>query len=203
MVDPMLEPRRLTDSEKQFVCSMLTLDSGAWATIGVSHLKSFRSGTDFEGSNDSNGIVIQQSSSDQDRECAPQSEELLRLVESCKTHFWSDGAESWFQRLSEANFINAPELKGIAKRLQAWFSTRAKIVELANSMGKKSLASKMKNMATMSASEIAAVKMEIAKYRSRWFVGGYRKQAVRIRSLQPEVYALDPDWFDELIVNRP
>lgn len=199
----MLEPRRLTDSEKQFVCSMLTLDSGAWATIGVSHLKSFRSGTDFEGSNDSNGIVIQQSSSDQDRECAPQSEELLRLVESCRTHFWSDGAESWFQRLSEANFINAPELKGIAKRLQAWFSTRAKIVELANSMGKKSLASKMKNMATMSASEIAAVKMEIAKYRSRWFIGGYRKQAVRIRSLQPEVYALDPDWFDELIVNRP
>jgi len=199
----MLEPKRLTDSEKQFVCSMLTLDSGAWATIGVSHLKSFRSGTDLEGSNDSIGIVIQQSSSDQDRACAPQSEELLRLIESCKTHFWSDDAESWFQRLSEANFINAPELKGIAKRLQAWFSTRAKIVELANSMGKKSLASKMKNMATMSASEIAAVKMEIAKYRSRWFVGGYRKQAVRIRSLQPEVYALDAEWFDELIANRP
>ena len=199
----MLEPRQLTDSQKQFVRSMLTLDSGSWATVGVSYLESFRSGSNVAVSKDSPRIAIQPGASDRDSDSVPQSEELVRLIESCKTHFWSDDAEPWFQRLSEANFRNAPELKGSAKRLQTWFSSRAKIVELANTMGQQSLASKIKTMATMSASELAAVKTEIAKQRPRWFLGGYRKQASRIKSLQPEVYALDPAWFDDLIANRP
>jgi hypothetical protein len=101
-------------------------------------------------------------------------------------------------KLQEANFEKFPELKPAAQRIHRWYRVRPELLQLVDKMGNDSLAGKLQLMATMSAREIAILKANISHQRPRWFGPNYRKQAKRIKREFPEVYGLDPTWFDEL-----
>lgn len=101
-------------------------------------------------------------------------------------------------KLREASVEKYPELKAAADRIQRWYHVRPELQELAKKMGKDSLAGKLQLMATMSAREIAILKAKITQQSRIWFGPNYRKQAMRIKRQHPKIYALDPEWFDEL-----
>jgi hypothetical protein len=101
-------------------------------------------------------------------------------------------------KLQAVDIEKFPELQSAAQRILRWYQVRRELLELVQKMGKDSLAGKLQLMATMSAREIAFLKMSIFQQEPRWFGPNYRKQARRIKGQYPQVYALDPDWFDEL-----
>lgn len=182
----MAEPKRLDDRQEQFLRTMLTLEPEQWATEALGELASFRQSSEPE-------ATKQAPQQDQ-----MQAHEFLQLLDSCKKNFWQDHSEESMSKLREANIGNHPELKAAADRILRWYRARPELLELAKKMGKDSLAGKLQLMATMTAREIAILKAKISQQSPKWFGPNYRKEAKRVKRLHPEIYALDPEWFDEL-----
>jgi len=182
----MAEPKRLDDRQEQFLRTMLTLEPEQWATVGLGELGSFRQRSEPE------------ATKQVPRQDQMQAHEFLQLLDSCKKNFWQDHSEESMTKLREASVEKYPELKAAADRIQRWYHVRPELQELAKKMGKDSLAGKLQLMATMSAREIAILKAKITQQSRIWFGPNYRKQAMRIKRQHPEIYALDPEWFDEL-----
>jgi hypothetical protein len=186
MREQMAEPHRLDDRQQQFLRTMLTLEPNQWATEGLAQLGAFRHATE--------PISEKQAEPPSQR----QAQEILELLDSCKKVFWQDLSDSCMTKLQAVDIEKFPELQSAAQRILRWYQVRRELLELVQKMGKDSLAGKLQLMATMSAREIAFLKMSIFQQEPRWFGPNYRKQARRIKRQYPQVYALDPDWFDEL-----
>jgi hypothetical protein len=182
----MADPQRLDDRQEMFLRAMLRLEPSQWATEGICQLESFR-----KTSGPSAARPVEPPSQ-------TEIEEILQLLELCKKNFWHDSSEPWVIKLQEANFEKFPELKPAAQRIHRWYRVRPELLQLVDKMGNDSLAGKLQLMATMSAREMAILKANISHQRPRWFGPNYRKQAKRIKREFPEVYGLDPKWFDEL-----
>jgi len=182
----MAEPRRLDERQEQFLRSMLRLEPSQWASDGLGQLESFRHTPE--------SITAKHAEPPSHKEA----QEILQLLDTCKKNFWQDRSESWMTKLQAVNFDRFPELQAAAQRIHRWYLVRSELIELAKKMGKDSLAGKLQLMATMSAREIAFLKASISQEEFKWFGPNYRKQSRRIKREYPQVYALDPDWFDEL-----
>lgn len=180
----------LTDDQQQYLRSMLALDPNQWGSAGLRQRDAFLhpSGPHPLASNT--------------LEPAIESQALVELIDACLKEFWSPDMPALMERLKLTTFRKAPELQAIAQRLQRWYAVRDQLQGLVAKMGINSLASNLREMATMSARELANAKSNVTRRQREWLGGGYRRQAKRIKAQHPDIYALDPEWFDELIAFR-
>jgi hypothetical protein len=192
-------PSPLAEPEKQYLRSMLMLDPDQWASAGLSQRRVFLRQADPD-SRQTEPTKVANSLSG--TEPAAVSQELIALLSACVHSFWSEDSERLLHRLKNTSFQNAPELKAVAERLQAWHPVRDQIQELASKMGDKSLGSMLRDMATMSARGIAEFKNHVDYQRRRWFGTSFRSQAQLIKDRYPSVYALDSAWFEQWIGSK-
>lgn len=192
-------PNPLTEPEKQYLRSMLMLDPDQWASAGLSQRRVFLRQADSDSRQTDTPKLA---NSLPGTEPAAESQELIALISACVHSFWSEDSEHLIHRLKDANFQNAPELKAVAERLQAWHPVRDQLQELASKMGNKSLGAMLRDMATMSARGIAELKNHVDYQRRRWFGTSFRSQANLIKDRYPSVYALDPAWFEQWIRSK-
>ncbi len=192
-------PSPLTDPQQRYVRSMLMLDSGQWASVGLSQRRAFLQQADTTSSDSDPPNLFSEMHTSSEGESAMDSEELVALIQLCLNSFWDTDAEPWMLKLGSVTFQKAPEWKAVAERLQAWYPVRDQLRELADQMGRKSLGAMMRDMATMSARGIAELKNHVTFRRRGWFAGSMRRQAKQIKDQYPRVYALDPTWFEQWI----
>jgi hypothetical protein len=177
----------LNDRVQQYLRSMLTLESKDWGSQGPPLRQAFVS----QSTPASAGLDSETSPS----EPAP----LIRLIADCRSQFWRPDSIRLFEELDAHMFERAPELAQVAVRLSSWFRVRDQLQMLLSQMGAKSLAHALHDMATMTAREISISKAGVASRLQKGKARDTVRQAKRIRAEFPNVYSLDPEWFDELI----
>ena len=182
----MVDHPELDDRQQRFLRAMLRLDPSRWAWDVIAELEVFRN------------ISEQRDSSHTVPPTHYEIKEILDLFINCRRYFWKGLADPWIDKLRTRNFDKFPELQPAAQRLLRWYRVQPQLLQLAKKMSKDSLAAKLMAMATMSAREIASLKVELFERKPKWFGPNYRRQAKWIKRNYPELYALDPEWFDEL-----
>lgn len=189
----------LTDDQQQYLRSMLALEPNQWASVGLRERNAFLHPSALP-SLTPIPLAVDEAQDAESR--SAESQAVIELINACLKEFWSPEAPALMERLRLTTYEKAPELQAIAQRLLSWYPVRDLIRALVTKMGYNSLASELRNMATMSARELANAKSEATKRQREWLGGGYRRQAKRIKAQHPDIYALDPEWFDELIAFR-
>lgn len=187
------------EPQERYLRSMVMLNSSQWASVGLSQRRAFLRQAETTSSDPDPPNLSSDLDTSSEIDSAMESEKLIALIESCLHSFWDTDAEMLMNKLGSATFQKAPEWKAVAERLQAWYPVRDQLQELATKMGRKSLGAMMRDMATMSAREIAELKNHVTYSRRRWFAGSLRRQAKQIKDQYSSVYALDPVWFEQWI----
>jgi hypothetical protein len=180
------------DALDEYLRGMVMLEPAEWGAKGLPKREAWlRQASRLDGSPSATPPL-------DDRE--PASVELLmQSIRTLQERFWSEDSQADLDRLKSYSFANAPELAQVAHRMEAWHRVRPALNQLLLKLGEKSLAPSLLRMATMTSRELAAAKVTLSHGQDAWNAWRFRWQARRIRTQFPDIYALDPEWFEALM----
>jgi len=178
-----------SDAQLSYLREMISLERNEWSTRGL-ELRST-----FIGS-DSNSVGNRKVA---DRSVA---DGLIAFLNRCQKSFWENDSAPLFEELAKQSFEHAPELQSVAKRLLDWYPQRETLRGLVSKFGQNSLPHQMMDMARMTSREMAVARARIANHKQTSGGSGLMRQAKLIKKDYPAIYALAPDWIDELIQRK-
>jgi hypothetical protein len=126
-------------------------------------------------------------------------EGIIALLHRCQKDIWEKDSAPLFEELARQSFEQAPELQSVAKRLLDWYTERETLRGLVSKFGQNSLPHHLMDMVRMTSREMAVAGARIANQQQLSGGSGFRRQAKIIKKDYPTIYALAPDWIDELI----
>ncbi len=129
---------------------------------------------------------------------------VLAALNQVREKFWSLSLDDLQRHLKSLDLRNYPELAIVVERLQKAAELRPHFPKLAQELGKNlSLFNNFRKSLTMPPRDLAGMKEAIMR---SLFEGNqassYKRAAKIIRDRYPELYAFEPQWFDDIIRAR-
>jgi hypothetical protein len=178
-----------SDAQLSYLREMISLERSEWSTRGLELRSTFigsHSGYDGKLKVADRSIV----------------DGLIAFLNRCQKNFWENDSGPIFEELAKQSFEQAPELQSVAKRLLDWYQQRETLRGLVSKFGQNSLPHQMMDMARMTSREMAVARARIANQQQSLGGSGLKRQAKLIKKDYPAIYALAPDWIDELIQRK-
>lgn len=125
-------------------------------------------------------------------------------LESIRSQFWTLPLDQLHQQLAEIDLRPYPELANVVEQLQQAATIRAEFPKLAQRLnGDLGLFHCVKQSVTMPPRDVAGMKESVMRsLLAGENVKSYKSSANIIKTEFPQIYALQREWFDDILTSR-